>query len=107
MDVSGSIVPQDEEKVEESAEALEEKSTSPAAIEISMVIEPVEPQGGTDIDKSMGGEDLEQEADVDKEKSKERQVAENLGDGEAMQVDNDQMQRGSHSLVTEPAGDKR
>lgn len=97
MDASGGIVLQDEKKVEESAEALEEKSTSPAAIEISMVIEPVEPQGG---------EDLEQVADVDKGKSKERQVAENLGDGEAMQVDNDQMQGGSHSLVTEPAGDK-
>lgn len=104
MDVSGSIVPQDEKKVEESAE---EKSASPAAIEISMVIKPIEPQGGTDIDKSMGVEDLEQEAGVDREKSKERQVAENLGDGEAMQVDNDQMQGGSHSLVTESTGDKR
>lgn len=107
MDGSGSINLQDEGKADEPAEATEEKSMSSTAVEISMVIEPIESQVVTDVTKATDGENLEQEADAGREKSKERQVAENLGNGEAMQVDNDQMQGGSHSLITKSADDKR
>lgn len=107
MDGSGGINLQDEGKASEPAEVTEEKSMSPAAVEVSMVMEPIESQVATDVTKVMDGENLEQEADVGREKSKERQVAENLGNGEAMQVDNDQMQGGSHSLITKSTDDKR
>lgn len=107
MDGSGSINLQDEGKAGEPAEATEDKSMSPTKVGASMVIEPIESQVAKDATKVMDGENLEQEADVGREKSKERQVAENLGNGEAMQVDNDQMQGGSHSLITKSTDDKR
>lgn len=108
MDVSGTIVLQ-EEKTSESAEAAAKISAEATKkisteFELPTVIEVIEPQNGTDIHKVMEGNDLAKEADVS---GKQGQVAENLDHGEAMQVDNDQMQRGPYSFMMGITDDKR
>lgn len=112
MDVSGTIVLQKEDNTGESAEAAAKISAEAtknisAEFELPTVIEVIEPQNGTDIHKVMEGKDLAQEADVSSEQGKERQVTENLDHGEAMQVDNDQMQGGPHSFMMGITDDKR
>lgn len=107
MDVSGTIVVQSGEKAGESAEVTEKISANPAEFELPMVKEVIEPQDGTDMHRVMEETEPALEADAGSEKGTERQVAENLDDGEAMQVDTDQMQGGPHSFVMGITDDKR
>lgn len=108
MDVSETIVLQ-KDKTSESAEAaakISAEATKKISTEFGLptVIEAIEPQNGTYIHKAMEGNDLTKEADAS---SKQGHVAENLDHGEAMQVDNDQMQRGLHSFVMGIMDDNR
>lgn len=107
MDISGTVALQDEEKTSESVKTAEKKSMDLAAFEPPIAKVLIEPECGTGLQKSMEGSDLGQEADVGREKGKERQVADGLDHGEAMQVDSVQMQGGSHSLVNESTDDTR
>lgn len=111
MDVSGTIVLQNEGKAGESPRMTRKGSISLAtkvAFEPSMAKSLIEPENSVDLHESVEGEDLAQETNVGKERGKERQMAERLNDSEEMQIDNDQMQGESHYIMKEsPDVDRR
>lgn len=98
MDVSGTIILQNEGRASESPRITRKKSMSSAAkasFEVPMVQKPIGPEDSTALHENIEGKSSRREAVAGKGKD----IRGEVDNGEGMQVDNDQMQGGSHPLT--------